>query len=127
MNRTLLSIAAFLILASCGTPREQCIRNATSKTRTLDQLIAKSQANLSRGYRYETQNRQRFEWIICDSYRHGKGPRMCFEPVADSVEVPVAIDPAAEQRTLANLIERRAVLQQRAKAAVAACLATYPE
>jgi hypothetical protein len=127
MLRPSLTIAPLLLLLACGTPQQQCIRNATAQTRTLDRLIAESQANLARGYSFQTERRTRFDWVVCGPYRPDYGPNMCFEPVDDVVSVPKAIDPALEQRKLDNLLAKRAALAKSAARAVATCKATYPE
>jgi hypothetical protein len=125
--RSSLTLALLIPLLACGTPQQQCIRNATAQTRTLDRLIAASQANLARGYGYRTEQRTRFEWVVCGSYRRGYAPNMCFEPVEDTVTVPEAIDPALEQRKLDNLLAKRAALAKQTTNAIASCKATYPE
>lgn len=116
------------LIAACGTPQEQCIRNATRELRTLDQLIAETEANLARGFAYEEYEKVRHVWTWCDDFvgptRHR---RMCLEPVFDTVERPVAIDPAVETRKLDGLKSRRAALANRAQAEVAVCRAKFPE
>lgn len=122
--------ALTLILAACGTPQERCIRSATQEVRTLDRLIAETEANLARGYAYESREVVRHVWTVCDDY---VGPRrrharpMCFEPVFRTVERPVAIDPAVEARKLDGLKERRVALARRATDDVAQCQANFPE
>ena len=123
----LFSLLFVTILAGCGTPQDQCIGSATREVRTLDRLIAETQANLSRGYGYEEREVVHHEWRRCEDWIPGTPPRMCFEPVWRTVSKPVAIDPAAEQRKLDGLIARRKALLIRAEAAIAACKARYPE
>lgn len=125
-NLTLFALAA-AALTACGTPQEQCIRSATGEVRTLDRLIAEAEANLSRGYAYEEREIVRHEWRRCDDWVVGTPPRMCFEPVWDTVKRPVAIDPAGEQRKLDGLLARRKSVLARAEATIAACKAQYPE
>ena len=115
------------ILAACGTPQENCIRNSTREIRTLDRLIAESDANLARGYGFEETQILRHEWVICGPRQLGAAPEMCLEPVADTVRRPVAIDPAVETRKRDNLRDKRAALLKRAEADIAACRAAYPE
>jgi hypothetical protein len=121
--------ALTLILAACGTPQERCIRSATQEVRTLDRLIAETEANLARGYAYESREVVRHVWMVCDDYavprRHVR--HMCFEPVFRTVERPVAIDPSVETRKLDGLKERRAALARRAADDVARCRAQFPE
>lgn len=124
------SLLLVLALAACGTPQERCIRSATQELRTLDALIAETEANLVRGYGYETREIVRHVWTWCDDYLgpdHRYSRRMCFEPVFDTVERPVAIDPAAETRKRDALKSRRSALARRAGDAVAECRAKFPE
>lgn len=119
-----------LVLASCGTPQQRCIRNATEELRTLDLLIAETRANLGRGFGYEEQEVIRYQYGFCGYYRGDDGhryPNRCFEPYTDTVSRPVAIDPEVETRKLAGLQSRRAVLVARAAAEVAACRQRFAE
>lgn len=123
----LLPLLLLPALVACGTPQEQCIGAATRDIRTLDRLIAEERATLARGYGYETREVMHHEWQRCDDWVPGTPPRMCFEPVWDTVKRPVAIDPAAEQRKLDGLVARRGALMAQAGPAIAACKAKYPE
>ncbi|MDW4551359.1 hypothetical protein R5H32_18535 [Defluviimonas sp. D31] len=127
--RPLLCLA--LLLAACGSPQERCIQSATREMRTLDRLIAETEATLARGYGYETREVVRHVWTRCDDFIPGYGPhpyrRMCFEPVFHTVKEPVAIDPAAEARKLDGLKTRRAELAARAAPAIEACKVEHPE
>ncbi len=129
-NQSAFALALITLLAACGTPQEQCIRTATRELRTLDMLIAETEASLARGYTYETREVVRHVWTRCDDFV-GLGPhhhrRMCFEPVTDTVRHPVAIDPTVENRKLAALKDRRAALAARARVEVDACRARFPE
>ena len=122
-----LTLVAMALLASCGTPQEQCIRSATREIATVDRLIAETEANLARGYAYESKEVIHYEWQRCDDWSPGTRPRMCFEPVWDTVRKPVAIDPQVEARKLAGLKARRAALARQAAPAIAACRENYPE
>ncbi|MCX7888643.1 MAG: hypothetical protein N2422_02790 [Rhodobacteraceae bacterium] len=128
--------AVALLLAGCGTPREQCIAAATRELATVDALIAESQANLRRGYAYQPTAVSRPEWRVCDWIELPPRPdgtpvpprpRYCLETATDTVQKPVPIDPVAEQRKLDNLLARRKVLNREAAAAVEACKASFPE
>lgn len=135
----LSGIAVSLVgfLAACATPLEQCLNAATRDMRVVDRLIDETGTNLARGYAYETQQITRTEWVICDYVQQppdvagGKSPppkpRYCLDDVTDTVQKPVAIDPAAEQRKLAALTARRDELSRRAAPQLAACRAQYPE
>lgn len=122
-----LAFILVALVAACGTPQEQCIRTATREVRTLDRLIAETEANLARGYTYEEHQIVRHEWMRCDDWVRGTPARMCFEPVWHTVKRPVAIDPQAEQRKLDGLKARRKALGLQAEAAITACRAQYRE
>lgn len=119
-----------LILAACGTPQEQCVNRATREVRTLDRLITETRDNLRRGYGYAPEERTRWSWEICDRFTDGSGQirsHMCWEPVRETIQKPVAIDPEAETRKLEGLLARRDAYLKAAEPAIAACRATYPE
>jgi hypothetical protein len=126
-------LVVLALLAACGTPQEQCIRNETRELATLDRLIREAEANLARGYAYETVEITRTEWQICEYIPDPNDPtkpprpRYCLEDVTDTVQKTVAIDPAAEERKLASLKAKRRKLEPEARAAIAECRATYPE
>jgi len=126
-----------VLLAACGTPQEQCIRNNTGELRRIDRLIAETQGNLARGYSYQDQIIVTHEWVPCDGPGFG-GPGfglggrptrtgMCIEPDEQTIRREVPIDPSVEARKLENLQARRKALLPAADRAVQACKATYPE
>ncbi len=118
------------LLSACATPQQQCINRSTKEIRTLDRLIADTRATLSRGYGYQTETRTDWEWNICDQFKDANGQlrsQMCWEPVDQTVQRPVAIDPQTEERKLQGLEQRRAALAKAAEKQVAYCKATYPE
>ena len=125
--RSVFATLPFAVLAACGTPQENCIRNSTREVRTLDRLIAESDASLARGYSFEETRIFRHEWVRCGPRQLGVAPEMCLETVEDTVRRPVAIDPAIETRKLENLQAKRKELLKKAQADIAACRATYPE
>lgn len=131
------ALALTAALTACGTPQEQCIATNTRELRTVERLISETEANLARGYAIETREVSRPAWVVC-GYTPQKPrkpgaeppppkPRYCFDEVTETVRDEVAIDPAAERRKLAGLIERRKALSARAEAVVAACREKYPE
>ncbi len=126
------AIFLLLALAACGTPQEQCISRATQDLRIVDQLIAETQANLSRGFAYEASTTYTYDWVICGYERPHKGdkhprPQMCWERHPRTVREPAAIDVSAEQRKLADLVTKRKQLAQAAKPGIEACKTVYPE
>ncbi len=118
-------ILALLPLAACATPLERCIASATKELRVLSGLISSTQANINRGYAVETENYFVTEEQVCGQV-DGK-PVYCEVPVAESREVPVAIDLDVEQAKLNSLLTKRAELADRAEAAIESCSIQYPE
>ncbi len=127
--RAVLLLAA-LALAACASPRQACLRAATTDLRNVETLIAETQANLARGY------------AIAREPYVTTGVDFCYDPVVgigldgggvhgglrycNTVETryrtrPVAIDLAAERRKLAELQATRARLAREAERRLAAC------
>lgn len=120
-------------LAGCGTEQERCIRRNTHEYRVLSELLAETEANLTRGYAWEEREVSRTELDYCpDVVRDGEGnariiQRSCWRDVIDTERYRVPIDPAAEQRRRDYLAEKLKAETARAEAAVRQCKATYPE
>jgi hypothetical protein len=131
MKRLLMPI--LVLLAACGTPQEQCIRQNTRDLRTVDKLIAETQGNLNRGYAYETITVTETYWRYCYYHRtrsdgsHYTSPQLCLDDRAVTVRRPKAIDLNEEARKLASLKEKRQELARRAEPVIAQCKAWYPE
>ena len=129
--RLALLLAALAALAACASPRQACLRAATTDLRNVEALIAEAQANISRGY------------AIAREPYVTTGVDFCYDPVVgigldgrggvygglrycNTVETryrtrPVAIDLAAERRKLAELQATRARLAREAERRLAAC------
>ncbi len=120
-------LGAVLTLAACATPLERCIASAERELRTVERLIAQTEANIERGYAVETRTDVRTRMVFCDWPDRPAGAplRMC--PVNEQVQrrVPVAIDREAERGKLATLRERRAELAQPTAMAVQRCRAQH--
>ena len=129
--RPILIAPALLALASCGTPQQECIRMVTRDLIVVDQLIAKTQGNLDRGYAFEDRVITMPAFVDCtpDATKANPRPRAatCFEDVSHTVTQPVAIDLSAEQVKLNGLQAKRAQLAKASGPAVADCQARYPE
>jgi hypothetical protein len=124
--RPALSLLALCTLAACATPREACLRDAAGDLRTLDRLIAETEANLARGFAYASEPYTTTGLEFClgrGAWRDGVNVGFTYCPVAETRyrDRPVAIDPAAERRKLAELRARRAAEARAAAARVAAC------
>lgn len=123
--RTALIAAMALGLAACASPRERCVNEATAELRTIDRLIAETEANIARGYALVREPGTRTTLEFC---YNPPGEPFVFCPRTEATvrERPVAIDRAAERRKLASLRERRAELVIETRARLAACNAQFP-
>ena len=122
----LSALLALCALAACATPREACLRAAAGDLRTLDRLIAETEATIARGYAYASEPYTTTALEFCLSrgaYRDGVNVGLAYCPVAETRyrDRPVAIDPAAERRKLAELRARRAAAARAADTRAAAC------
>lgn len=117
-------LALLLMLAACATPQERCVLDATKDLRTVDGLIAETQANLQRGYAIGQSFERRPRLTFCTGrYRSYSGLSFCTTEDIVTRDEPVAIDPEAERRKLGLLRERKADLEVTSRASVAACQA----
>ena len=129
MRLALLVLPAALALTACATPREACIGGVSRELRTIDRLIATTQANLARGYGLDERQEVRTVQGTCTGTNQD-GTTFTFrcpETQTRTTQVPVAIDLAAERRTLASLTERRAQQVAATNAAIQQCIAQNPE
>ncbi len=111
-----------LLLGACaGAGRDQSMRAAVAEVRTIDALIAETEAGLARGYGIDRQTVPYLERRRC-----GDGGGSCLYTETEIVETPKSIDPASESRRIALLQDRRAAAVPRALDHIAACKARYP-
>jgi hypothetical protein len=124
MFRILSRLTLLLALAACATPQQRCAIDATKELRTLDTLIAETEANLARGYAIDRTAERRPRLTFCTGGFHSHvGMSFC---TADDIvyrDRPVAIDPQAEQRKLAELRQRRSAIAAKAQRDLAMCKA----
>lgn len=123
MNRYVL--LALLPLAACATPQEQCIANSGRDIGVLGSLIASTQTNIIRGYGLRT-----VEFLVNDEQVCGTVDNeevYCNVAVADTRQVPYAVDLNAEAAKLASLQTKRQELILRQGAVIAACKLQFPE
>ena len=127
LPRAVLAAAAAATLAGCGAGRDQCLRAVTEDIRTLDRLIAETEAGRARGYGTARQELPYLEHYRCPGYPRGTGHEAptCLTTETMTIETPVALDPAAEDRKLAALKARREALVPRALDQIAECKARY--
>ncbi|MGR3291644.1 MAG: hypothetical protein ACU0C9_10685, partial [Paracoccaceae bacterium] len=120
---------AFLIvllpLVACATPQQQCIANAGKDIRVLSGLINTTQANINRGYGLRTEEFLENENQLCGVVNGEKV--YCSVAVANSREVPVALDLTAEAAKLNSLLQKRGQLSSRTNAVIAECRLHFPE
>ena len=129
MRLATIVLPAALALTACASPREACVSSVQRELRTIDRLIASTQANLSRGYGLEARQEIRTLPATCQG-RNEDGSTFTFrcpETQTRTTRVPVAIDLEAERRTLASLQERRARQLSATNAAIQQCIARNPE
>lgn len=128
--RLALVLAVPALVAACGTPQEQCIRQNTRELRQVERLIVETQGNLARGYGFEERTVTDWDWEPCFPAPRpvkGQAPAMCWEPTERVERKAVAIDPASEKRKLDALVQRQTALTKAASSAIASCRAQYPE
>lgn len=126
-----LALGSLVLLSACGTPQEQCISANTRDLQVVDRLIRETEANLARGYGYETVTQYTPRWVDCTPRPTEANPtpaaNMCFEQVPVSVRKEVALDLTAEKAKLASMKSKRAGLSKAAQGVIAQCKAQHPE
>ncbi|GHC21683.1 hypothetical protein GCM10007291_21030 [Gemmobacter nanjingensis] len=120
------------LLAACGTPQEQCIRQVTRDQRVVERLITETEENLRRGYAIETYVTTVTRWRPCgpggvDEKGKPAPPQMCLDDIDVTRTRPKAIDLDAEAVKLRQLRTKRDALVRQSSSSVAACKAQYPE
>ncbi|MBK5926737.1 hypothetical protein [Rhodobaculum claviforme] len=124
MRRVIVALG-LVALAGCATPYERCLSPATGQLRTIDALIAETEANIARGFALEQVRDVRFDLVPC--YDIDGMVRFCREPVAIERSRPVAIDRTVEAGKLQSLRARRAELTMELSVLRADCRARHPE
>ena len=114
-----------LVLAACASPYQRCVGSANKDIRVLNQLIATTQANISRGYAIRTEEYFDTEQQVCGEV-DGE-PVYCDVPVPQEREVPVALDLDAERAKLQSLLKARDEKATQAVALAQQCRQLHPE
>jgi hypothetical protein len=130
MPRSLyLLLPACLALVACASPQQQCINTVAGNLHAIDGLILQTQGNLQRGFGYTQTVRSVPQFMPCNSGWDDdiNDTDMCLVNTVQTFQTPVAIDLAAEQTKLNQLVARRAQVAQEVGPAIAACQAQYPE
>ncbi|ABL72677.1 hypothetical protein SAMN04244581_03881 [Paracoccus denitrificans] len=128
MNRVTLAIicVALFGLASCGTPAEQCEARVAAEQRNVSRLLQEVEANIARGYAWESTVNDTGFRLCAGGFRGGYGRlglgySSCYGG-PDTARQRVAIDPAAEMRKRDALQKRLAALSSQG---VPQCIARY--
>lgn len=125
-----MMILILLTLAACATTEQRCVKKASYDLRTVDALIAETEASIARGFTYATEPSPfNGGWGFCTGGgggRYGGGMLMCTNTANQTVQVPVAVDVDEQKRKLASLKAKRAELQQSTSSAVQACQIAAP-
>ena len=109
MPRLPLALLIALLPAACTAPAVPGCDSATLRElRTLDRLIAETNADIARGYRTEESTARSGFNLCLGSSRSNVGVSFCTD--GSNRTRTVAVDPAAEARKLAALQDRRAAL-----------------
>lgn len=115
-----LLLGTLLLSACVAAQRDQCLRAAVEEVRTLDHLIAETEAGLARGYGIDRQTLPYLEERRC-----ADGAGTCLYTETEEIARPKTIDPGSENRRLAALRKKRAAAVPRAMAHIAECRARY--
>lgn len=126
-----LPLLMLALLSACGTPQEQCINAGTRDLRTVDRLIAETEANIDRGYALEEVTITQEHWGYCHQHQpEGQTPLPpvpCLVEHDITVERAKAIDLADEAKKLEGLKAKRQELAKAAAPLIAQCKAEFPE
>lgn len=126
MRRKYLALLVLLPLVACATPRQQCINDATRDLQVLDRLIIETRQNLERGFAVEQEVVPRVGFTYCFGNQGSNvGLSFCSNNSTQVRNRPVAIDPEAERRKLAELEARRVEVAAQTQRALAACEAQF--
>jgi hypothetical protein len=106
------AMGLMIVLVGCTTYPDTCDRRALHERRTVEGLIRQTEGNLRRGYSYQiVESNWNTGFMWCSGSGWGHNPAFCTGSNAPTYRrIPVAIDPAAEQRKLESLQRRRAAL-----------------
>ena len=117
------------VLASCSTPREQCIDAARADYVTVARTISETRQTIARGYALHRERVPYRVHDICYGYdRHARyaTPYSCFRTAYRTQTTPVAVDIAEERKKLARYERLLPKLRAEAAAGIAQCDARYP-
>ncbi|MEO1313610.1 MAG: hypothetical protein AAFV27_07005 [Pseudomonadota bacterium] len=114
-----------MALAACATPLEQCVDGAARQYANLQEAARIAEGNIARGYAIDRRvvpvNRVRFCTGTSFGNRVRGGLSTCSQTDYRTIETPVPIDLAAEQRKLASTRERLSVAREQRDQQIGAC------
>jgi len=113
------------MLASCATPLQQCVSQATSNYNAVLAAISVAQGNVARGYAVNTQTVPYQFTGTC--YAAYIGAYACPQTSYRTQETPVAINVAEERSKINQYTALLPNLQKQANAATQQCQRQYPE
>ena len=117
MYRPLL-IAAVIGLASCTTPEERCVAEASAGLSDIDAQIAEAELNLARGYRTLDPV---IDTVSANFCSQSGNFTLCLGGDRELEGRRVAIDVASERGRLEALQNQRARMVERMEREIAAC------
>ena len=126
------SIAVLLlvsVLASCSTPREQCIGAAQAEYVAVARMISETRQTIARGYALHRERVPYRVHEICfrrDPYTKHPISYSCSKTAYRTQTTPVAVDIGEERRKLARYERLLPELRAEAAAGIAQCDARYP-
>jgi len=121
-----LMLSLGLVATGCATPLEQCISQAGTEVRFLEEELAERRMNIARGYAIRRDVTTTMVPELC--YTPLEGIRyFCWEPMQTVQETRRPINVGDEQERIAQL-ERALARDRRAmELSIAQCRAQYPE
>jgi hypothetical protein len=114
--RIQFAAACLLSLGACVQGQPTCTSPAARELKTIDRLIADTEATIDRGFTTAASEGARINFCL-----GGGGNNVGVSFCADPTRRNVPIDRAAEQRKLDGLMERRAALARQAAIDSRAC------
>ncbi len=123
--RALAAMTTLPLLAACATPYEQCVSFANRDVYQIRQEVRHHRANISRGYAV---HRQSVPYTVAKDCVNDEGTTYrCDEVLYHTVETPVAIDVAVEERKLSRLLQDMPGIERDAAQEIRGCKAQFPE
>jgi len=125
MKKNLLALVLLGTLAACATPREACINNVRSEIRGVERSIAKTEADINRGYAVHVTREPYNVLTRCTDSQGRHFP--CEKTLFKTTEQPVSLDMKSEREKLERLTDQLAALRLTANQQISQCNKIYPE